>query len=130
MKYLPLIVMMFASFAVAHEDHDHGPVSVKPKIPGAQIKGNEDALLEVTYSGKQIRIYPFTREQKPIEPSQMKLSATIELPRKKAEPVALRPEKDCFVIDFDPKNAHRITLAINMGGAHGDILKYTIEPKK
>jgi hypothetical protein len=131
MKPILLFTLLFAGSALAHEGHDHsGPASVKPKIAGAQIKGNEGTYIEVTYAAKQIKIFPFTKAQTPIEPSQLKLEATVEFPRKKPESVTLKAEKDHYLIDFDSKNAHRFTLAIKLGGPHFDVLKYTFEPKK
>jgi hypothetical protein len=125
---LSLITTSIISFA--HDGEEHViPGNVQVKNLGAQIKGNEDYLLELVYSDKNIKIYPFTIEQKAIAPSAIKLSAKIELPRKKIVPIELKASGDHYSASFDPGTAHRFTVLVQLPGEHKDILKYTIEKK-
>ena len=125
---LALICLPLSLFA--HEGEHPAPGSMTAKIAGAQIQANENTALEVVYAAKTIKVYPFTREQTPQDPKNVKISATIELPRKKAEPATLVTQGEHWVINFDPKSAHRFTLILKMEDGSGDTFKYTIEPKK
>src|SRR5690606_4151623 len=105
------------------------PGNVQAKNAGAQIKGNEDYLVEVVYKDKTIKIYPFTIEQKHLSPEEVKLTAKIELPRKKMTKADFKISGDHYVASFDPGNTHRFTILVSLPGEHKDVLKYTIETK-
>lgn len=121
--------------AFAHEGHDHsGPATLKPQFNGI-VKGNEKYFIEVTQSPQIIDIYIFpsdtdTKAPKTLDPTSVKLSASVELPRQKAVPIKLTPSGSHLTANFDSKNSHRVTVLVKIEEAHGDTLKYTFEKRK
>ena len=69
---------------------------------------------------KRYDIFAFEIAQDPSSPGKLKpadvtrypVSATIELPKSKAQKVELRPSGDHWSIAFDPKGAHRFTVVL------------------
>jgi len=124
--------------ASAHEGHDHGPGNV-PLQKGGTMRSLETVHLELVYKDKSVEIYPFETQVdhktpaklKPADLSRFPVSATVELPKAKAQNVELKPTGDHWSANLDPQGAHRFTfiLAIKQGG-HDDKVKWTVEPKK
>jgi hypothetical protein len=132
-RLLALFAILLTSESIAGEGHDHShdTASVRPKISGAQIKGNEAMYVEVLYQDKNIKFYPFTKEQNPMPLDQAKFTVQLELPRKKElQPLKVTKHNDHFMAAFDPKGLHRFTLVVTMEDEHRDTFKYTFEPKK
>lgn len=134
-KQMPKLIVMFLCFftfraALAHEGHDHGPGSVQaPK--GGVIRSLETVHLELLSKGKTVTIYAYDTSLKPADVSKFPVSATVTLPKKKAEPLKLLPGGDHWTGEFDAKGAHRYTLELSIEqGGHKDKVKYTVEPKK
>ena len=128
-----IILFVMTLFTVNSQGHggDHGAPEVKPKIAGAQIRKNEVMFLEVVYQDKNIKIYPFALDQTPLSLEKVKISASLELPKKKdLLPLTLDKQSDHFVANFDPKGIHRLTVIIKTEDAQRDTFKYTFEPKK
>ncbi len=116
----------------AHDGHDHNaPAKAKAHNKGL-IKGNEKYFFEVVVKGNDIKIFTYANPQAVIKAADVKLSAKVELPRKKTEALSLSvaPSGDHYAASFDAKGAHRYTLLLSIDDGHGDVLKYTIEPKK
>lgn len=125
-----LLIIFLSSLSHSHEGHDHGPGNVQaPK--GGILRTLETVHLELLAKGKSIKIHVYDTNLAPAEASKYPVSATVELPRKKSEPLALTAKGDHWEAEFDPKGAHRFTvvLAIKQGG-HDDKVKFTVEPKK
>lgn len=133
-KILFTAAALFALGLQAHEGHDHnGPAGVQaPK--GGQIRGREEDFIEVVSKGKEIKIYIYDKELKPLDASQYTATAKVQLPRvKKAEDLALTIKDNALEASYEAKKTHRYTLLLTVKGpkeAHADTLKYTIEPKK
>jgi hypothetical protein len=133
-----LVLLLFPLAGLAHEGHDHGPGNV-PLQKGGIMRSLETVHLELVYKDKSVEIYPFETQVdpktpgklKPAEVSRFPVSATVELPKAKAQKVELTPSGDHWTASLDPKGAHRFTLilAIKQGG-HDDKVKWTVEPKK
>ncbi|MCC2677829.1 MAG: hypothetical protein K0R29_405 [Pseudobdellovibrio sp.] len=127
--------VLLLGFAVqSHEGHDHnGPAGVQaPK--GGIIKGNEDTYVEVVSRGKDLKVYLYDKDLKPVDPKSYNVSAKVQLPKvKKAEDLALTLKDNVLEATYDAKKAHRYTLHLSLKSPkeeHADTLKYTIEPKK
>ena len=122
----------------AHEDHDHdGPSTVQaPK--GGIIKSTEDMHIEVVAKGKEIKVYFYTMDLKPVDLSKQKITLKAELPRtKKSEVLVLKTSGNLIESTFDAKGAHRYILVVTLseshhegGKAHEDKLNFNIEPRK
>ena len=126
-----IVAIAARGFAGDGHDHSHDAPGVKAKITGAQIKGNETLFVEVLYQDKNIKFYPFTKEQVPMALSTAKFSASLELPKKKdLQPLALIPHNDHFMAAFDAKGLHRFTVVLKTEDGHSDIFKYTFETRK
>lgn len=131
-----LLLLPFIS--AAHEGHDHGPGKVSLQ-KGGIMRSLETVHLELVYKDKTVEIYPFETQVDPKTPSKLKsadvhrfpVSATVEMPKAKAQSIELKPNGDHWTAALDPKGAHRFTLilAITQGG-HADKVKWTVEPKK
>jgi hypothetical protein len=120
----------FVGSAVAHEGHDHGPAQVQaPK--GGIIRSLETVHLELLNRGKTISVYIYDLNLKPEDVKKFPVSATVALPKKKAQPLPLVEKGDHWEAEFDAKGAHRYNfeLSIKQGG-HNDKLNFTVEPKK
>ena len=132
-----ICLFLLPGYANAHEDHAHGPANV-PLQKGGILRSLETVHLELVYKNKMVKIYPFNVQVDPKMPghlssmrtNQFPVSATVELPKRKAIPLSLKDEGDHWTAQFDPQNAHRFTvfLFIKQGG-HDDKVKWTIEPK-
>lgn len=126
--------LLIAGGIQAHEGHDHnGPAGVQaPK--GGMIKGNEDTYLEVVSKGKDLKIYVYDINLKPLDPGTRAIKAEVQLPRsKKSEDLALTAKESMLEATYDAKKAHRYTLILSVKSPqedHADKLKFTIEPKK
>lgn len=121
------------SHAIAHEGgHDDGSVQA-PK--GGDIKGIEDAYIEVLNQGSDVAIYLYSKDLKPIKDlKRFTITAEAQLPRTKImAPLVVTMKNDSYVTSFDAKGAHRYSLILKVKDAqqtHSDRLQYTIEPRK
>lgn len=132
-----LFALLFALSAQAHEG-DHGPGSV-PLQKGGVMRALETVNLELVFKEGEVRIYPFDVKTDPknpgklapSQPDQYPVSATVELPRSKPQPLPLKVSGDHWLAKFDPKGAHRFTVVLDIKqGGHEDKIKWTVEPKK
>ena len=129
-KLAILAVFIFGSTIYAHEGHHDTPGTVAaPK--GGVIKSLETVHLELLQQGKLVKIYVYDKELKPVEAKNYPVSATATRPRKKAEKVELKTNKNHWEYMYDAKGSHRYTLQFNIKqDGHNDKLKWNIEPKK
>lgn len=130
--FFALVFSSLVSFSVsfAHEGEHNAPGSV-PAQKGGVIRSTEDLHLELVSSGKEVRIYPIGLDLKPMDPKAVEITATVALPRKKAEPVVLTAQADHWLFSFDAKGAHRFTVTLNLkhdGENHK--VSWTVEPRK
>lgn len=130
MHKLFVIALLFAQSALAHEGHDHGPSAVQPP-KGGILRSLETVHLELVAKGKMLKVYAYDMNLQPVEVSGLPMTASVTLPRGKAQALPLAAKGKYWEAQFDAKGAHRYTveLAIRQGG-HDDKVKYTVEPKK
>jgi hypothetical protein len=131
LKSMIIVLALFlAIIAQAHEGHDHGPGTVQaPK--GGVIRSLETVNLELLTQGKSIKIYAYDTNLKPADVKKFPLAATVALPKKKPEALALVAKGDHWEAEYDAKGAHRYTLELSIKqGGHADKVKYNVEPKK
>jgi len=129
-----LLSVLLTSEVQAHEGHDHnGPAGVQaPK--GGTIRGREEDFIEVVSKGKDIKVYFYDKDLKPLDPALFTTTAKVQLPRvKKTEDLALTIKDNALEGTYEAKKTHRYTLLLsvkNQKDDSPDTLKYTIEPKK
>lgn len=132
--FMFLNAIMVSGFCFAHEGHDHDAPTVIEAPKGGVVKSLEKSHVEVVGRGKNVAIYLYDGEMKPVDPSGFKVVAKAELPRKKgADNVALSQKGNALEGTFDAKGAHRYTLKLTITDpkvGHEDKLNFTIEPKK
>jgi len=121
-----LLAMPYAMFA--HEGH--GPSTVQaPK--GGVMRSLETVHLELLSKGNTIQIYAYEKDLKPSDVTKYPVSASVALPKKKSEVLALKSKGDHWEAEFDPKGAHRYSLELDIKqDGHQDKVKFTVEPKK
>lgn len=104
--------VLFSSVGTfAHEGHDHDAPAMVQAPKGGIIKGNETHFFEVVPKGKDLKIYTYSKELKPVDVSALSVSAQTEMPRtKKTAALSLVPKGDHFEATFDAKGSHRYTL--------------------
>jgi hypothetical protein len=138
MKNLLLLATVLFSYGLfAGEGHDHGHDHDAPGAVSAQkggvIKSLEEVHVEVVAKGKDVKIYFFAKDLKPLDVSKLKVTAEAELPRnKKKEVVTLVAKGTWFETSFDAKGSHRYTLVLTVNDpkhGHDDKLNFTIEKK-
>lgn len=114
----------------AHEGHDHGPSQVQaPK--GGIVRSLETVHLELLSKGKNLNVYVYDMNFKPEDVTKFPVSATVALPRKKAQALTFSPKGDHWEAEFDAKGAHRYTLEMKIKqDGHEDKVKFTVEPGK
>jgi len=128
------VILSFGLGVHSHEGHDHnGPVGVQaPK--GGIIKGNEDTYVEVVNRGKDLKVYLYNKDLKPVDPKIYNVVAKVQLPKvKKTEDLVLTLKDNVLEATYDAKKSHRYTLILSLkspGEDQADTIKYTIEPKK
>ena len=127
---LIFFTLLISPISFAHEGHDHGPSAVQAPKGGA-IRSLETVHLELLSKGKQLMIYVYDKNLKAEDASKFPVSATVALPKKSPQKLALNPKGDHWVAEFDAHGAHRYTLelAIKQGG-HDDKVQFTVEPRK
>ena len=131
---LALALTLTGTNLMAHEGHDHdAPVSVQaPK--GGIIRKLETHFVEVVAKDKDIKIYLYAADLKPVEPKGFKVFVKAQLPKKKTqESLSLKTENGLLQATFDAKGAHRYTLLVSVtepNDPHSNTVKFNIEPKK
>jgi hypothetical protein len=123
------LFLLIATNLSAHEG-EHGPSTVQaPK--GGVIRSLETVHLELLSKGSTVQIYLYDVNLKPADVSKYPVSATVTLPKKKAEPITFQPKGDHWEAVVDAKGSHRYSLELNITqGGHNDKVKFTVEPKK
>lgn len=132
MKHLVVsfLILSISPLASAHEGHDHGPAIAQAPHGGTFQKGKKIAI-EIVQEGGELKIYPLTTALKALKSSDINITATYELPKKKAEGLSLQSSDDFFVAKVDAKGAHRFKLDLNISyQGSKENLSFQIEPEK
>ena len=123
-----IFALLVSQHTVAHDDH--GPSQAQaPK--GGVLRSLETVHLELITKGKNIKIFAYTPDLKPDDAKKYPVSATVSLPKKPPQPLALVEKGDHWEAEFDAKGVHRYKIEIKITqGGHDDKVKFTVEPKK
>lgn len=129
--FLAVLILLFSNpqIVAAHEgDHDAPGTVQAPK--GGRLKSFETIHIELLSEGRTVRLYVYDLGMRPANVTKYPVKASISLPKKKSEPIALIEKGDHWTFDYDSKGAHRYTLELDVRqGGHQDRVKWTIEPK-
>jgi hypothetical protein len=129
-----LIAIIFALSTLAHEGHDHDAPTSIPAPKGGIVKALDEARVEAVSKGKDLKVFVYDKDMKPLSTKGFSLKATAELPRsKKTEEVKLEAKENSFEGSYDAKGLHRYTLKLQItapGAGHSDTISFTIEPRK
>lgn len=114
----------------AHSGHEHRP-DVAQAPQGGQMKDLKNMHMELLVQGTVIKIYAYNKDMSPLDPGKISAKATVTLPKKKPEPLALAVEADHWKGVFDPKNTHRYTVEISvLEDGSDDKARWVVEPRK
>ena len=130
LKFLSIALITFLSLAVwAGADHDHGAPSFQaPK--GGVLKSTHSTHFELVKTDNLVSLYAYNQEGKSLKTKDYKLSAELELPRKKASAILFTDKLTHWETKVDSQGAHRFTLKILIDdGKDKDYVKFTIENK-
>ncbi|MDX9731708.1 MAG: hypothetical protein RBT63_08055, partial [Bdellovibrionales bacterium] len=126
--------------ALSHEGHDHDAPGLVLAPRGGDIRSLEELHVEVLTQGKDIKIYLYSQDLKPLDTSRsVQISATAEIPARrgaKAKPEVLKMKSEgggLYTTSFDAKSAHRFILnlkIIDSKTKHDDTLTFSIEAKR
>lgn len=129
-----LFAALFALSAFAHEGHDHDAPTAIPAPKGGIVKALDETRVEAVSKGKDLKIFVYDKDMKPLAAKGFSLKATAELPRsKKTEEIKLEAKENFFEGSYDAKGIHRYTLKLQItapGANHSDTISFTIEPRK
>lgn len=129
-----LALLAICTPALAHEGHDHDAPTTIQAPKGGVIKALDESRVEVTSKGKDLNIFLYDKELKPLAVTGFKVKAKAQLPRgKKEEEIQLIPGATSYTGVYDAKGAHRYTLLLSVTDpktARSENLSFTIEPRK
>lgn len=128
MKQLILLITMALSVSLgAHEGHDNAPGTLKANH-GGLVKPGKEINLEYVVAGTEVKLYPITHEGKDLTPTEIKLSATVQLPKGKSEVIKIESKDGAYVAQVDFKNAYRIEMKVSaVHNGKTDNFKFQIE---
>lgn len=134
---IALLTSMAPTLTSAHEGHTT-PGAAKAAHIGGVTKQTKNLFLELLVEGNELKIYPTDHDSKPVPLDQVKIEATLELPKgtKGGGKLSFSPmtgsdaKESHFMAQVDTKGAHRYTLKVkatylNIPGE----AKFTVEPK-
>lgn len=135
MKKILLIATLLVSTTVfAHEGHDHDAPGLVQAPKGGIIKSTEKVHIEVVAKGKDIKVYFYAQDLKPLDLTEYDITLKAAVPRtKQSENLTAKVTDNRVEASFDSKGAHRYVLTVTIGGkkhGHSDKLNFNIEPKK
>ena len=135
MKNILLVAtFLFCGLVFAHEGHDHDAPGLVQAPKGGIIKSTEDVHIEVVAKGKDVKVYFYSQDLKPLDLTTYKVGLKAEIPRtKKSEVLAQKVTANLVEAQFDAKGAHRYVLTVSVAGekhGHEDKLNFNIEPRK
>lgn len=126
---LALATSFGGSFAFGHAGHDKTPGAMDAPHGGV-MQGTSELYFELVSDASGVKLYPLTHESKPIALDALKVLATVQLPKKKKEPVKLDPVEDHYEAKIDAKGASHFTLEVvtNYKGKKEKV-QFQVEPQ-
>ena len=106
-----MLSLMMGSYTFAHEGHNHTPGSIQAPHGGV-IKGTSELYMELVSDASGLKFYPLTHELKAIPLSELKVSGTYQMPKKKKEKLTLSSFEDHFETKVESKGAYRYALQL------------------
>lgn len=131
---LILLVSLSTPLIFAHEGHNHdAPTTIKaPK--GGTVKELDEAIIELIYKGKDIKIYFYDKSLKPLANERFQIKAMAIHPRtKKEDPITFSITDAHYHGIYDAKGIHRYSLKLNVLDKNLNVsvdVTFTIEPRK
>lgn len=112
-----LLTLVLSGFA--HEGHSV-PAGIQAQH-GGTVKATHELFVELVQRDKMLLVYPMTHDLKPVQLSDVQISATAEIPRTREKhevkftaQKAGTPSEAHFSGSFNAKGAHRYTLEITL----------------
>lgn len=121
-------VMMLVTLNLwAGAEHDHGaPTFQAPK--GGVLKSTHHNHFELVKNQSSVSVYAYDQEGKAVSTKGFKMSAELEIPRKKSSPLKLTDQGTHWEASVDSQGAHRFTVKILIDdGKEKDYVKFTVE---
>jgi hypothetical protein len=122
-------ISMTASLAMAGADHDHGAPTFQPP-KGGILKSTAHLHYELVENQGIASLYVYNQEGKAQPTKGIKITAELELPRKKSSPISFEDKSTHWETKVNSQGAHRYTLKVHIDdGKDKDYVKFTIEKK-
>lgn len=130
-NFFPFIFLFFSVEAFSHEGHNKTPGSLAAPH-GGQIKGTSQLYLEVVPEASAVKIYPFDHDMKPVPLNEIKIDATMKLPKqKKSEKVIMNSSETFFEAKIDSKGSHRYNLDLKIDYKQkSEKISFNVEPQE
>lgn len=126
-KLILLIAMALSVSSSAHEGHDNAPGALKANH-GGLVKPGKEINLEYVVAGTEVKLYPISHDGKDLTPSEIKISATVQLPKGKSESVKIENKDGAFVVQVDFKSAYRVEMKVSaIHNGKKDNFKFQVE---
>lgn len=111
----------------AHEGHDHGSLSAPHG--GAVFEGKKFAV-ELVQEGSKVKLYPVNSQWKVISISDVGMTAQVEFPKKKPEPLSLKKEDSFYSAAVDAKGAYRYKMIVDLTvKTEKEQISFQVEPQ-
>lgn len=110
-KIIATVLLLGSLNLPAHEGHDEAPGALKANHGGV-VKVGKVINLEYVVSGDEVKLYPASHEGKDLAVNEVKVTATVKLPKGKAEAVKLEIKDGAFVAKVDFKGAYRMEMLV------------------
>lgn len=130
----PILSLLFTFLAVTTcaspgLGHDHGAPTFQPP-KGGVLKSTHMGHFELVKNQNTVNLYVYNEDGKSLPTKDFKLTANLELPRKKASSIILNDKTTHWETIIDAKGAHRFTLKLLIDdGKEKDNVQFTIENK-
>lgn len=106
-------ILLFNFTLSAHEGHNDAPGSVKA-LRGGVVKIGKELNLEFVTAGGELKLYPVGHDGNDILLSEVKLTATAQPPKGKANPIALEQKDKAFYSKLDFNGAYRLSVDVKV----------------
>jgi hypothetical protein len=126
-KAFLVLTLTTSPFLQAHEGHDEAPGQLRSQHGGV-VKGGKQLNLEMLAEGSKVTFYPVPHTGEKVASSELKVTATSQLPKGKAAPLKLTDKGDAFTgdVDFGTANRSAVEVKVNYKGKT-DTFKFQVE---
>lgn len=106
-----IVISLASSASFAHEGHDDVPGSIKA-LHGGVVKPGKEMNLEIVSAGGELKLFPISHTGSDIALSDVKLTATAQPPKGKAERITFEEKDNSYYSKLDFKGSYRLSLDI------------------